>query len=261
LKHRQNKNQRQRIVAFVGSPIINEVKELERLGKNLKKNNVSIDIVSIGTYEIEHNHEKIDKLYNAANSNDTSHVLEVPAGTMMLSNVVLSSPILHPEGAPAAAADGAGGFDFGMDPNEDPELAMALRISMEEERARQQQAGGGDEGGEGGAPATGGDVEMTNAGAGGFDMGDDMDDELRQALAMSLAETHPAAASDEPQEKKQKTEDTSAVLETQNNDVDPCEDDEFMRELIGELGADVDADEVVKEMNKDKNKDKDDNLD
>ncbi len=30
-----------------------------------------------------------------------------------------------------------GGFEFGIDPNDDPELALALRVSMEEQRARQ----------------------------------------------------------------------------------------------------------------------------
>lgn len=42
--------------------------------------------------------------------------------------------------AAAAAAGGMSGFDFGVDPNLDPELALALRISMEEERARQEAA-------------------------------------------------------------------------------------------------------------------------
>jgi len=32
------------------------------------------------------------------------------------------------------------GYDFGVDPNIDPELALALRVSMEEERARQEAA-------------------------------------------------------------------------------------------------------------------------
>ena len=27
---------------------------------------------------------------------------------------------------------GGGGFEFGVDPNDDPELALALRVSMEE---------------------------------------------------------------------------------------------------------------------------------
>ena len=39
LKHRQNKNQKQRIVLFVGSPISEDEKALVRLGKKLKKNN------------------------------------------------------------------------------------------------------------------------------------------------------------------------------------------------------------------------------
>lgn len=42
--------------------------------------------------------------------------------------------------AAAAAAGGVSAFDFGVDPNIDPELALALRVSMEEERARQEAA-------------------------------------------------------------------------------------------------------------------------
>lgn len=43
-------------------------------------------------------------------------------------------------GAAAAAAGGVSDFEFGVDPNLDPELALALRVSMEEERARQEAA-------------------------------------------------------------------------------------------------------------------------
>lgn len=46
------------------------------------------------------------------------------------------------------AAGGEGGeregYEFGVDPNLDPELAMALRVSLEEERARQIATGGGE---------------------------------------------------------------------------------------------------------------------
>ena len=41
------------------------------------------------------------------------------------------------DGAGAVIPSGGGGFEFGVDPNEDPELALALRVSMEENRARQ----------------------------------------------------------------------------------------------------------------------------
>jgi len=37
LKHRQNKNQRQRIVAFIGSPLAEEEKALVKVAKKLKK--------------------------------------------------------------------------------------------------------------------------------------------------------------------------------------------------------------------------------
>ena len=48
LKHRQNKNQRQRIIVFVGSPIAEEEAALVKLGKKLKKNSVAMDIINFG---------------------------------------------------------------------------------------------------------------------------------------------------------------------------------------------------------------------
>lgn len=209
LKHRQNKNQKQRIVAFVGSPVTASEKELETLGKNLKKNNVSLDLVSFG--EVDENTPKLDKLLQAVNSNETSHVLSVPVGPKLLSDVLLSSPILSEggEGAAAAAAAGGGdgGYEFGINPNDDPELALALRISMEEERARQQAAEGGAPPADGApapaAPTAGAAGEApaaTGAAAGGGAapiasdadvlgaMGEDMDEELRQALLLSMQE-------------------------------------------------------------------------
>ena len=48
LKHRQNKNQRQRVIVFVGSPITATEQELVKCGKRLKKNNVSLDVINFG---------------------------------------------------------------------------------------------------------------------------------------------------------------------------------------------------------------------
>ena len=39
-------------------------------------------------------------------------------------------------GETSEAGGGGGGYEFGVDPNLDPELALALRVSLEEERAR-----------------------------------------------------------------------------------------------------------------------------
>jgi len=48
LKHRQGKNHKMRIVAFVGSPVEMEEKELVKLAKRLKKEKVNVDLVSFG---------------------------------------------------------------------------------------------------------------------------------------------------------------------------------------------------------------------
>eukprot|EP00124_Ichthyophonus_hoferi_P000288 Ihof_evm14s10 gene=Ihof_evmTU14s10 len=140
LKHRQNKHQRQRIVVFVGSPLDTDEKELVKVAKKLKKNNVAVDIINFGEEEV--NTAKLEAFVNAVNSKDgNSHLVSVPPGPHILSDILVSSPILAGEGG----VQGAGGadtaqFEFGVDPSLDPELAMALRISMEEERLRQERA-------------------------------------------------------------------------------------------------------------------------
>ena len=48
LKHRLGKNHKTRIVVFVGSPIEAEEKELIKIAKKLKKEKVSVDVVSFG---------------------------------------------------------------------------------------------------------------------------------------------------------------------------------------------------------------------
>ncbi|KAJ3397679.1 26S proteasome non-ATPase regulatory subunit 4, partial [Chytridiales sp. JEL 0842] len=68
LKHRQNKNQRQRIIVFVGSPLEEEEKDLVKLGKKLKKNNVAVDVINFG--EESDNTAKLEAFINAVNSSD-----------------------------------------------------------------------------------------------------------------------------------------------------------------------------------------------
>ncbi|CAI8609016.1 unnamed protein product [Vicia faba] len=148
LKHRQNKKQQQRIIVFSGSPVKHEKKMLEMIGRKLKKNSVALDIVNFGEDD-EGKTEKLEALLAAVNNNDSSHMVHVPPGPNALSDVLISTPIFTGDGeggsgfaaaAAAASAGGASGYDFGVDPNLDPELALALRVSMEEERARQEAA-------------------------------------------------------------------------------------------------------------------------
>eukprot|EP00961_Rhodomonas_salina_P074446 999831-Rhodomonas_salina.2 len=87
LKHRQNKNQRQRIIAFVGSPLEDEEKDLVKLGKKLKKNNVAVDVVNFG--ETAENQAKLEAFIGAVNSSDNSNLLTVPPGPHILSDIII----------------------------------------------------------------------------------------------------------------------------------------------------------------------------
>lgn len=144
LKHRQNKAQRQRIIVFVGSPIAEDEKTLVKLARKMKKNNVAVDFVNFGEVESD-NTQKLQAFIDAINSYDNSHMVTVPPGPQLLSDRLIATPILGDagmsEGGSGAAEGGSGGegssgFEFGFDPNLDPELAIALRMSMEEEKAR-----------------------------------------------------------------------------------------------------------------------------
>lgn len=158
LKHRENKNLRQRIIVFVASPLEGQAadeKAMVKLAKKLKKNNVAIDIICFGDGIEEPGEDGktvLKTFVEAATSGDNSHLLTVPTGAHLLSDAIISSPILSGdrsasipeefggtgEGAgPSAAAGGASNFEFGVDPSLDPELAMALRMSMQEAQARE----------------------------------------------------------------------------------------------------------------------------
>lgn len=200
LKHRQNKNGSQRIILFVGSPLDHlDDKLLQKAGKQLKKNNIAIDVVVLG--QADTNTPKCQILVDAANGRledtgeRTCHVVTVPTGTLP-SDILASSPIVTGGGGGAfAAAAGSGGGqgsnfdDFGgMDPNMDPELAMALRVSMEEERARQERVSAA-------AAANAGDSagadEANNETANDPPPMDAEEALLQQALAMSMNENEP----------------------------------------------------------------------
>ena len=144
LKHRQNKTQRQRIIIFVASPILESSQKLVQLAKKVKKNNVAVDIINFG--EFEQNTSLLETFIQNVNSSDNSHLLTVPPGGYLLSDFIASSPILSGEdgvggggiGGSMSNMNGSGGdqFEFGIDPNMDPDLAMALKMSLEEEKAR-----------------------------------------------------------------------------------------------------------------------------
>jgi len=141
LKHRQGKNHKTRIVAFVGSPLEEDEKDLEKLAKKLKKEKVKVDVVNFG--EISANTDKLAAFITTLNGKEeaTSSLVTVPPGTgPTLSESIKESPIIKGEdsGDVGGGAGGGRDFDFGIDAEADPELALALRVSMEEQRQRQE---------------------------------------------------------------------------------------------------------------------------
>ncbi|XP_062516226.1 26S proteasome non-ATPase regulatory subunit 4-like isoform X2 [Corticium candelabrum] len=189
LKHRQTKTHKVRLVIFVGSPIGNSDKELITVAKKLKKENVAVDIISFG--EDSANAEMLSAFISTVNGKggSNSHLVTVSSGPV-LSDALLSSPLMASEDGSSPAALGGGfgvgamgGLEFGIDPNEDPELALALRVSLEEQRVRQEQQSKEivTESNEGASQAaTEGQVAMETSGEPG--------DNLEQALATAVTD-------------------------------------------------------------------------
>ena len=124
----------------------------------MKKNNVSIDIVAFGDLS-DDVVSKLQAFNEAVKGGDGSYLEIVQPGPNLLSDTIVASPILAGEtggmgggsagGEGGAPASGGGDFEFGVDPSMDPELALALRMSMEEETARQARANTSTEGADG----------------------------------------------------------------------------------------------------------------
>jgi len=261
LKHRQNKNQHQRIISFVGSPIKETSDELVKLGKKLKKNNIAVDIVNFG--EEAENVEKLEAFIKAVNTGEESHLITVPAGPHILSDILVSSPIIAGEGGGAFGADAMmgsmararAGNEFDFDPNDDPELALVIRMSIEEEKARQEEAKRKSEQEKGGAPS----VPPTSSVPSGTQdvvMGNsDEDDELQMALAMSMRET----ASTKSTESKEEMADDELALALEMSNSTPStssntnppssssSDDDFLKSVLGSLPGVDTSDERVRD--------------
>lgn len=75
LKHRQNKNLRQRIIVFVASPLEGQgadEKSMVRLAKKLKKNNVAVDFIAFGDGIEEGERSVLKTFVENASSGDNS---------------------------------------------------------------------------------------------------------------------------------------------------------------------------------------------
>lgn len=279
LKNRQNTHGGQRIVCFVGSPIQTEQPVLVRLGKLLRKNGIAVDIVNFG--EDSENSTKLDAFVGAINKKvdgeDNSHLITVPAGPHVLSEILLSTPLFAGSfGMDVGGGGGMGGFGGTNDPELDAVIMESMREEEERLRKLQEEQGGSSSGGDGGEGAAAAPV-----------VADDEDDEeeaLRKAMEMSLLEAAQAgievdggAAGEEEGGAANEDEDEdmddelalameiSKQLEETNEgeaggDVaDIMNDPSFLESVLGELdGVDMDDPRIKEALEKmdDKKEDK-----
>lgn len=252
LKHRQNKNQKQRIIIFVGSPIEGlEDKDMVKLGKQLRKNDVAIDVVNFGHPE---NIPLLTALVENCSKNANSHMIEISYGMNIADIIITSSIVAFDTGMDSMPVDGEGGSvappssggNFaeygGIDPNLDPELAMAIRISLEEAK---------NAGNEGGDKPVGGDVNMQDqpplAPVGEepemeADEDDDYDAALEEAKKLSMADNDGDNFAQNAE--GDKADDNLAGVTI---------DQEFLGELMQDLGVPMDEDAIKNCLEDDKN--------
>ena len=135
LKHRINKNQKQRIILFIGSPVNSKKENLIQIGKNLKKYNVALDIISFGN--VDENRELLDILLKEVNNSNNSSLLEVPIGSYIMDTLLNS----HIMGMCQMGNDQPGMAEMGGAPgNNQPiglsqferDMNMALQMSLQE---------------------------------------------------------------------------------------------------------------------------------
>lgn len=132
-----------RVILFVASPIGHKREDLMKVAKIYRRYNISVDIINFG--ELAANQEILESFVSEVDSDNSSHIVNVPQGPHLLSDMVQSSEILSEPGQTSAPSAAEGG-DYSAMEDEDPQYAMALQLSLQEferEQQRQQQQSGG----------------------------------------------------------------------------------------------------------------------
>lgn len=133
LSHVKNTRSEKQVVVFCGSPILESQERLVQLAKALRKDDVGISVVSLG---VPANTPLLNKFVDAVGRN--AYLYVIPEGHAVL-DVLFTTALMGGDGAGVPAmGSGAGGppTALGQDAD-DPQMAMALRASLEEEQRRQ----------------------------------------------------------------------------------------------------------------------------
>jgi len=232
LKHRMNKNQKQRIILFVGSPIKSKPEEFITLGKKLKKYNIAIDIISFGN--IEENKVCLTNLLNNINNSNNSSMLEIPIGQYIM-DTILSSSIV-----------GFGGDQMNMDVNDnnaqggninqqgigmsqfEKDMNLAMQLSLQESKAQ---------------------IEKNKAAEEGFKTPNYKEEELDEEKELEKARLLSLQESEKAERKEKEKEVKNELLNNQD----------FIEDILKEVGGEgKDAKDIMENIKGDKKDDKKD---
>jgi len=152
LKNRPNRNARQRIIVFLGSPALIDEKEFIKTMKQLKKNNVYFNLVLLSDYDrhMDLLNSAFDVLGSPEN-NFFSDIYPGTPGTKFLDDALRRTPVWSGVKKIRTAEEeirtgGDSGFQedddllASINPDDDPELYMAIQLSIREEQERIRQA-------------------------------------------------------------------------------------------------------------------------
>uniref|UniRef100_A0A1I7UG67 26S proteasome non-ATPase regulatory subunit 4 n=1 Tax=Caenorhabditis tropicalis TaxID=1561998 RepID=A0A1I7UG67_9PELO len=233
LKHRQNRNHKMRVVLFIGSPLEDiDTAELTKIGKKMKKEKVLCDVIMFGDNDTD-GHEKFSSFVDTLNGKEGtgSSLVVVPTGASLTDALLQSSVCKNEDGQAAFGAGGGADNAFGMDVDNDPDLALALRVSMEEERARQAAAAAAN----GGAAPESADQEMPAARPlEEMDMGEMTEEQqLEWALRLSMQENAPGNEQ-QPQPQEEQMEVDQAGAGSDNID-DLMNNPELLQQIVDDL--------------------------
>lgn len=258
LKHGIETKGVKRIVLFVGSPIQDNEKALKKAGKNMRRNNVSIDAIMMGDFP--ENEQKLRTLVNSARKEDgpPCELVTIPPGVRpveVIRRTHLCGGRSTSAAAPGPATTSTTSNSFeeygGFDPNLDPEMAQAMKMSMMEERARMEQAlkESAEEAGVAPAPAETAPAEA---------IASTEDEMLQEAIRISMMESsdpveEPAGTTSKdadentsdpsPPAKKSRSEEVTApapAVDASPFDVDTLNDPATLEMLLQGVGVEAD---------------------
>lgn len=91
MKNRINKNQKERVIAFIASEITDRDDHLYKIAQNFRRNNTRLDIVNVNCHS---NMEILEKMHEIVNIEDESNLINYSDSGILLGDFVKKTPLM-----------------------------------------------------------------------------------------------------------------------------------------------------------------------